>query len=184
MKEEGYKIRNQNAIHFITFSVVEWVDALTRPIYKNIIVESLIFCQTKKGLNIHAWVIMSNHVHLICSAREQDKLSDILRDFKKFTSSKIVEEIEKNPQESRKSWMLWIFKKAGEVNIRNENFQFWQQNNHPIECNTKKILETRMKYLHENPVKAGIVNFEGDYKYSSGMDYYLNKKGLIDIDFL
>jgi putative transposase len=184
MKEEGYKIRNQNAIHFITFSVVEWVDALTRPIYKNIIVESLIFCQTKKGLNIHAWVIMSNHVHLICSAREQDKLSDILRDFKKFTSSKIVEEIEKNPQESRKSWMLWIFKKAGEVNIRNENFQFWQQNNHPIECSTIEKLNTRMKYLHENPVKAGIVNFEWDYKYSSGIDYYLNKKGLIDIDYL
>lgn len=37
MSEGGYKIRNQNAIHFITFSVVQWVDVLSRPHYKDII---------------------------------------------------------------------------------------------------------------------------------------------------
>lgn len=184
MSEGGYKIRNQNAIHFITFSVVQWVDALTRPQYKDVIVDSLKFCQTHKGLNIHAWVIMSNHLHLICSARESFKLSDILRDFKKYTSSQLIKSIESNVQESRKAWMLWIFKRAGEQNKRNENYQFWQQDNHPIECSTNEILISRMKYLHENPVRAGIVNFEDDYKYSSGIDYYSDSKGLISIDYL
>ncbi|MEY5049482.1 MAG: hypothetical protein RLZZ175_2841 [Bacteroidota bacterium] len=46
MSEGGYKKQNQNAIHFITFSVVQWVDALTRPQYKDVIVDSLKFCQT------------------------------------------------------------------------------------------------------------------------------------------
>ena len=171
MSDGGYKIRDQYAVHFITFSVVQWVDALTRPQYKDTIVESIKYCQQNKGLKIHAWVIMSNHLHLICSTSEPNKLSDVLRDFKKFTSVKLLDAIENNTQESRKSWMLWIFKKAGEENKRNEKYQFWQQDNHPIECSTKEILESRMKYLHENPVRAGIVNFEGDYKYSSGIDY-------------
>jgi REP element-mobilizing transposase RayT len=184
MSEYGYKITDQNAIHFITFSVIQWVDALSRPQYKDIIVESLIYCQKEKGLNIHAWVIMSNHVHLICSAKEPFLLSDILRDFKKYTSAQLLKTIEDNTQESRKSWMLWIFKKAGNHNKRNEHYQFWQHDNHPIECSTSDILETRMKYLHENPVKAGIVYHEEEYVYSSATDYYTNENGLISIDFV
>ena len=66
MSDGGYKIRNQNAIHFITLSVVEWVDVFTRKGYKDIVIDSLRHCQEQKGLNIHAWVIMSNHVHFIC----------------------------------------------------------------------------------------------------------------------
>jgi len=184
MSDNGYQIRNQNAIHFITFSVVEWVDVFTRSIYADIIVESLKFCQHKKGLNIHAWCLMSNHIHLIVSAKEHYMLSDILRDFKKYTSNNIVKTITENNKESRRNWMLWIFKKAGERNKRNENHQFWQQENHPIECSTSEILASKIKYLHENPVRAGIVRNEWEYVYSSGIDYYSNEKGLLLIDFL
>ena len=79
-----------------------------------------------------------------------------MRDFKKFTSSSIIKAIETNTKESRKNWMLWIFKKAGEKNERNKDYQFWQQENHPIECSTNEILQSKIKYLHENPVRAGI----------------------------
>ena len=95
-----------------------------------------------------------------------------------------INAIRDDPQESRKNWMLWIFKKAGEHNKRNRDFQFWQQDNHPVECSTDEILKSRMIYLHANPVRAGIVRFEQDYLYSSGIDYYGNGKGLIDIIFL
>jgi putative transposase len=72
----GYKIRNKEAIHFITFAVVEWVDVFTRKDYRDIVVESLRHCQQQKGLILHAWCIMSNHVHLLASAKENN-LSDI-----------------------------------------------------------------------------------------------------------
>ncbi len=190
MSDEGYKIRDQNAIHFITFSVVQWIDVFTRKTYCDIIVDSLNFCVENKGLNVHAWCIMSNHLHLILSAIEGHQLSDLLRDFKKFTSYQLTKAIEQNPQESRKNClpagqagMLWIFKKAGERNKRNENYQFWQQENHPVECSTHDILDSKMKYLHENPVRAGLVRFEGDYVYSSGIDYYCDEKGLVKIDY-
>jgi len=184
MPERGYQIKDQQAIHFITFAVVQWIDVFTRKEYADIIVDGLKFCQGNKGLRIHAWCIMSNHLHLIISATDPFKLSDILRDFKKFTSNRIIKAIADNKQESRQRWMLWIFKKAGDHNHRNKDYQFWQQDNHPVECSTNEILDSRMKYLHENPLRAGIVRNESDFIYSSAIDYYDDVKGLIKIDFV
>ena len=124
---------------------------------------------------------MPNHLHLIIST-VTNNLSDIIRDFKKFTSAKIINAIMENTKESRRNWMLWIFKKAGENNERNINYQFWQQDNHPIECSTEEILRTRKDYLHENPVRAGFVWREGDYRYSSAVDYYSTGKVLLNIN--
>ena len=117
MSDGGYKIRNKKEIHFVTFAVVEWVDVFTRKVYRDILIESLKFCQKEKRLLLHGWCIMSNHVHLIASARNEN-LSDILRDFKKFTSKQIVAAIEKNEHESRKDWMLKIFNEQGQRNNR------------------------------------------------------------------
>lgn len=105
MSEAGYKIRNQEAIHFITFAVVEWIDVFTRKDYRDVVLDSLRFCQAKKGLLLHCWCIMSDHLHLIVSAKNKD-LSNVLRDFKKYTSKQIIEAIKNNQHESRKDWIL------------------------------------------------------------------------------
>jgi len=181
MSLDGFKIRDQQAIHFITFATVQWIDVFTRSDYVNIVIDSLAYCQKEKGLLVHAYCIMTNHLHLIISSPSHN-LSDIIRDFKKFTSAKILKAIEENKKESRRNWMLWIFKKAGENNERNNNYQFWQQDNHPIECSTADILKTRMNYLHENPVRAGLVWRAEDYRYSSAVDYYTMGKGLLQIN--
>ena len=60
MSEGGYKIRNQEAIYFITFAVAEWVDVFTRKDYRDIVLESIRHCQNERGLLLHAWCIMSN----------------------------------------------------------------------------------------------------------------------------
>jgi REP element-mobilizing transposase RayT len=182
MSAAGYQIRDQHAMHFLTFAVVEWVDVFTRTAYADIVVESLRYCQGNKGLNVHAWCIMSNHVHLIVSTQPPVLLSDVPRDFKKFTSNRIIKAIEENRQESRRNWMLWLFRKAGERNQRNDNYQFWQQDNHPVECSTPDVLKSRMAYLHENPVRAGYVRSEPYWRYSSGIDYYLGQPGLLSIE--
>lgn len=181
MSLDGYKIRDQHAIHFITFSVVQWIDVFTRSDYANIVIDSLNYCINQKGLNVHAFCLMPNHVHLIISSKPTNTLSNILRDFKKFTSTSIIKAIQENPEESRKSWMLWIFKKAGENNSRNNDFQFWQQDNHPIECSTVEILESKLSYTHYNPVRAGLVWNPEDYRYSSAIDYLTIRKGLVEL---
>ena len=179
-----YKIGDDEIPHFITFSIVNWIDALTRNDYKEIIVNSLQYCINEKGMMLHAWIIMSNHVHLIISAKKDFELSNILRDLKKYTSKQIIKAIEENPKESRKEWMIWMFGRAGKRNSNNKDFQFWQQDNHPIELSNGTITKQRLNYLHENPVRAAIVYDAHDYIYSSAIDYYTNRKGRIEIELL
>ncbi|WP_276503320.1 REP-associated tyrosine transposase [Terrimonas pollutisoli] len=184
MSEGGYKIRNQQAIHFITFAVVEWVDVFTRKDYRDIVLESVRHCQNERGLMLHAWCIMSNHLHLVASAKDND-LSDILRDIKKFTSKQIITAIHTNPKESRKEWMLEIFRKEGEGNSRNSTCQFWRQDNHPQELYSPAFTFQKISYIHNNPVEAGIVEKPEHFLYSSAKDYVFTKKcGLLDLVFL
>jgi REP element-mobilizing transposase RayT len=103
MSDRGFQIKDQYAVHFLTFTVVEWVDVFTRKIYSDILIDSLKFCQEKKGLKIHAWCIMSNHVHLILSTDGVKKLSDVIRDFKKFSSFAIINAIQNNTKELEKN---------------------------------------------------------------------------------
>lgn len=80
-----YKFNNQAGIYFVSFAVIGWIDVFTRQVYRDLFLESLVYCRKEKGLNIHAWVLMSNHVHLIISSRTEGKLSDVIRDLKKYT---------------------------------------------------------------------------------------------------
>ncbi len=98
---EGYRIKDEAATHFLTFTIVGWIDVFSRKVYKDIFIESLQFCQQRKGLVVYAYVIMTNHVHLILSAKNGN-LSSVVRDLKKYTSRKILETITNEP-ESRKS---------------------------------------------------------------------------------
>lgn len=133
---------------------------------------------------LHAYVLMNNHMHLIVSARDGYLISDIIRDFKKYTSKRLVAAIEDNVQESRKKWMLELFRYAGANNNSNEVNQFWQQDYHPVALDSEEKARQRLNYLHENPVRAGIVWQAEDYKYSSAIDYFLNKPGIISIEKL
>ena len=127
---------------------------------------------------------MSNHLHLIISAINHDT-SDILRDFKKFTSKEIIKAVQAHPGESRKGWMLNIFSDAGNSNSRNKEYQFWRQDNHPIELYNAAFTTQKMYYIHDNPVAAGIVDKAEAYLYSSARDYYNGKNcGLLQLDLL
>ncbi len=166
-----YRFGDSLIPHFITYSTVQWADALSRPQYKDIIMASLRHCINEKGLVLHAYVIMSNHVHLIASAARPDiALEDIMRDHKKFTSRQLTSAID-NPSESRRNWLLWLFRSAAEKNSNNKSFQFWQQDNHPIELISREMIEQRLNYLHENPVRAGLVCEAQHYVYSSALEY-------------
>lgn len=176
-----YKFLDPQGIYFVSFATVNWIEVFTRNVYRDILVDSLKYCQEEKGLILYAWCIMPNHVHLIIGTMDK-KLQDIMRDFKAFTSRKLREEIEVCPEESRKEWMLWMFKRAGLKNGRNQDWQLWQQNNHPIEIYTSKVISQKLEYLHNNPVKAGYIDNAENWLYSSARNYS-GRKGLIDVEF-
>jgi REP element-mobilizing transposase RayT len=175
----GYKIVEQDKLHFITLQVVEWVDIFTRKVYRDILIESLTYCQENKGLEIYAWVIMSNHVHLLVKSNTNN-LSGTIRDFKSFTSKKILDEIN-NCNESRKEWMLQIFKAAAFKHKRNSEYQFWTHENHAEFIYSNDFIEQKIRYIHNNPIIAGIVTKAEDYLYSSARSY-ADENGLLKIE--
>jgi len=124
---------------------------------------------------------MSSHIHLIIGRQGEPALESIIRDVKKYTAVKIIEAIRNNPQESRKELLLWLFERAGTHNSNNTKFQFWQQDNHPIELATNEMIDQRLNYLHNNPVEAGIVLSPEDYLYSSAVNYAGLPETLIDV---
>ena len=178
----NYKFHNQDTSYFISFSTVYWIDVFSRLEYRDIMVDSINYSIKEKGLIVYAWVIMTNHVHMIIGTKKE-KMEDIVRDIKKFTSKAIIKAIKENPKESRKAWMVWMFEQAGKKNSNNQKYQFWQQHNMPIELNNSKIFEQKLNYLHENPVKSGFVNKVYEYKYSSAIDY-IDGKGLINVEVI
>lgn len=176
--KEGYIIRDQEKAHFITATVVDWIDVFTRKAYKDIVIDCLDFCIKNKGMVLYGYVIMSNHIHLIVQATD-GRLSDLIRDFKKYTAKTILEKIQSEP-ESRREWMLELFKKATETHSRNKNHQFWQYGNHAEEIYSEKFMWSKLDYIHLNPVRAGIVDRASHYRYSSASNY-VNNEGLVAI---
>jgi len=178
-----YKIHNQEGVYFITFSTVQWIDISTRDRYREIVTDSLNYCIENKGLVVYAWILMTNHVHLVCRSENDNNLSDVLRDLKKYTAVQIIRELTGNFQESRKSWIQWLLRSSGLESSSNRKYQLWQHDNHPIELTTNKQIDQKVEYIHQNPVRAGFVTLAEAWQYSSARDYS-GEKGYVNICFV
>jgi putative transposase len=180
-----YKFIDREAVYFVTATVVEWVDVFTRDSYRDILLDSFRYCQKNQGLQVHAWVLMPNHFHMICSFINKNDPGLVLKNIKSFTAIRIIDAIINNPRESRKQWMQRIFEEKGLANKSNYRFQFWQHENHPVLLDTTAKYKQRLNYLHNNPVKAGFVTEPHHWYYSSAADYTTNSlRGLLDIVYL
>ena len=174
-----YSIRPDKT-YFMTLTVVDWIDVFTRINHKMLLIDSLKHCQREKGLNIFAWCLMPSHLHMIANTSFKFELADVIRDFKKYTSKKIIKQIQEEP-ESRMEWMLNRFEYAGRYNKKITNFKFWQDGNHPIEVYSEKVTWQKLNYIHQNPVIEKIVYKEEDYLFSSARNYY-NLPSVLNVD--
>ncbi len=177
----GYQIDNQEGFYFLTFQVVHWVHIFSRKIYRDLVIKSLDYCRKNKGLQIWAYVIMTNHIHAIMSAKDNN-LSNLVRDFKRYTATHILKEIQ-NISESRRDWMTKRFEFAARSHRRNSEMQFWTHENHARELVSMEFLCQKLAYIHENPIRAGWVENAEDWIYSSERNY-IGKDSILEIDLL
>ena len=91
----AYQIQDQGGLYFFTFQVVGWADIFSRQVYRDIIMESLDYCRGNKGMELFAYITVTNRVHCILRSKEE-KLSDLMSDFKKHTSKKVLFEVAHN----------------------------------------------------------------------------------------
>ena len=168
---------NENQVHFLTCTVIEWIDIFTKPEYFQIIIDSLRYCRVNKGLQLYEYVVMTNHLHLIAQANDGCKLSQIISDFKKYTTLEILKALKADNQK----YILTLLSNSYSKKYGYEN-QIWQRENYPELIVSEVFLLTKANYIHGNPVKKGYVSKPEDWCYSSARNRVLNDNGIIDID--
>ncbi len=167
--------------YFITFNTVDWVDVFIRPVYKQVIVHTLNHFIDNKGLNLFAWCLMTNHLRLVAQAKDGFEIPEIEKEFKTFTTNKILEALDTEP-ETRRDWMMKRFENVGSILTLNKKFHVWQNTNNPVFIDMKKTdqLIDHISFIHENPVRDRFVDSASEYPYSSARDY-AGMKGLVKI---
>jgi len=159
-----------NGAYYMTLTVMDWADVFTRKNHKQAIIAALQYCIAHKGLNVYAYCIMTNHLHLIANCDAPFQLSDTIRDFKRHSARTILRQIMNEP-ESRRENFISIFKKEKDDGTKNRTFKFWKTGNHAIELYTKKFLWNKIHYIHNNPVAENFVAQPEHWLYSSASNY-------------
>jgi REP element-mobilizing transposase RayT len=158
-----YRFGSEANAHFVTCTIRDWVDIFTREVFREIVRESLIYCQQSKGLEIFAYCLMTNHIHLIVRCQAPFVIQWVLRDFKSFTAMKIHKLLlDPDLKESRKEWFGYHF-----MDKDSGRFSLWEIENHPVELFSEAVFHQKMDYIHLNPLRSGFVAFEEDWPYSS-----------------
>ena len=180
---DRYAIRHPNDLYFLTFTVVDWMDVFTRLAHRQLLVDSLNYCIRNKGLIVYAWVVMSNHIHMVAYAEEGKKMGDLIRDFKRHTSNAVRKSIETGP-ESRREWLLDRMAFTARKTKRTDNYKLWQDGSHAMDIFSMDFLQQKIDYIHNNPVRNGLVDLPEHYRFSSARDYYTEENGLVAIEMI
>jgi len=176
---EKFKVRDHEQAHYMTLTTTGWIDVFTRKNHRLAIVDALTYCQQHKGLQLFAWCLMSNHLHLIGRASGTPTLPEIVRDLKKHTAKTILSNILNEP-ESRKKWMLKLFAARANELKRVQNYKLWQDGFRPMELHGNRFIKQKLEYIHNNPVAAYLVESPEHWMFSSARNY-AGLDGLIDV---
>ena len=165
--------------YFITTSVNKFVKIFKKRKYVYIILENINFYKEKYGFKLIAYVIMPDHIHMLIYPDQGrvKEISKFIEDFKKFTARKLCEQMKKD---KRINW-LRLFR-LEEPKKKNWEYQIWQQGYDDLGVYSPKILRTKINYIHNNPVRKGLVEEPEDYLYSSARNYILNDHSVIKVD--
>ncbi|MFT7560360.1 MAG: putative transposase [Flavobacteriales bacterium] len=172
MGRSRYKFTQPEQPHFMTVTVLHWIPVFTRPEAVNIVLDSLNYL-SNEGLNLYAYVILENHMHLLAKSSQLDK--DIAR-LKSFTAKQLLAYLK---QKNVKTILdqLAYYKKSHKDDCE---FQFWQEGVHPELIQGNEMMKQKIDYIHQNPVKRGYVDEAEHWRYSSARNY-AGQEGLIDI---
>ncbi len=164
-------------IYYITTVVYKRLPIFTRPNFIIPLYDSLNFYRYNQAFKLLGYVIMPDHIHLIIWPCGKSTISDIMRDYKTFTSKRIIRQAK---VEGIGEWVA-AFRQAGQETGRSTN-KVWQDSYWDVNIYTERFLRQKLNYVHRNPVRAGLVEQPKDYVYSSFRNYALDEEWLIEID--
>lgn len=167
---EGY-------IYYITINIQNRLNLFVRSSFVMPIYDSLNFYRYKQAFKVLGYVIMPDHLHVLIWPQGKATVSDIMRDFKKFTAVRIIRQAE---VEQKEGWLAQ-FQQSGRETGRSQN-KVWQDDYWDKLVFTEKFLRQKLNYIHLNPLRSRLVDDLNDYPYSSYRNYEHNDHSLIEID--
>jgi putative transposase len=156
--------------------VLNWIPIFGNPEVVRMVLDSLRFLIGHRRLTIHGWVIMENHLHLVASS---DDLSKQIHDFKSFTARSIIDYLIANHVDGLLG-QFKLFKKEHKIH---QDYQFWQEGSHPEMILNVNMLNEKLNYIHDNPVRRGYVEDPAHWRYSSFIDYH-GGVGLLPVEMI
>ena len=164
MGRSRYTIYEDQAPHFLTCTINNWLPLFTRPATVQIVLDAFVWRQQHKNLKVYAYVILENHLHCILQV---DDLRQQIHDFKSYTAKAIIAYLaQHNVQKILQ--LLKFFKKAHKAD---SIYQVWEEGSHPQLISDHEMLLQKIEYIHQNPVKRGYVDKAEHWRYSSARNY-------------
>ena len=164
-------------VYYITTVVYDCLPIFTRPSFIIPLYDSLNFYRYQREFKLLGYVIMPDYLHLILWPFGAATIPDIMRDYKKFTSKRIIRQAE---VEGIEEWSA-AFRRAGQETDRSTH-KVWQDSYWDVNIYSERFLREKLNYIHRNPVRAGLVENPEEYPYSSYRNYVYGESWLIEID--
>ena len=164
-------------VYYITTVVQERLKVFTRPSLIIPLLDSLNFYRYRYDFKLLGYVVVPDHLHMLIWPQAEPRLSDMMRDYKSFTSGRISRQVELEGQDN---W-LHEFEVTGQTGSRSER-KVWQDSFWEQTLYSDTFVRQKLDYLHRNPVRSGLVGQPADYPYSSHRNYVTGDSSLIEID--
>jgi len=174
MGRSRYRIYDQQAPHFLTCTINNWIPLFTRPATVQVILDALAYRQEQRNLRVYAYVILENHLHLIA---QSETLPAEISSFKSWTAKQLLEVLKVQGAE-RILKQLAFYKRAHKTD---RDYQVWEEGSHPQQIQSDEMMRQKIEYIHNNPVKRGYVDDAVHWRYSSARNY-AGQEGLLKID--
>jgi len=170
-----YRVHEAHAVYFITSTVIAWFPVFTTATRCDILIQSLEYCRSQKGLKIYAWVILDNHLHAIVSAPD---LPRVIADFKRHTAQRLLDQLEAE----KSDWLLNQFSYFRAKHKMESKHQVWQEGAHPQEMSNDEMMLQKLEYIQNNPVKRGLVAAAEHWRYSSAHESCVGSQSVMKSD--
>lgn len=171
---------NPEHLYFVTTNAVKHAHIFQRDIIKRLLVDMLDCMRSRKRIKLYAFVIMPNHIHTVIKCREEDTLADVIRDYKKFTSDRIIRHycVEKNHE------VLEFMHNSAELD--RQKHKVWEDGYNAKNIFSPDFLRQKVEYIHNNPIQPHweLSEQPEDYMWSSARFYLLNESAIIPLDNL
>lgn len=178
MGRRGRSNLTEERFYFVTSTVVRFTPIFANQRFCHILISNIKHYREKYKFVVLGYVIMPSHFHWILIVNPKyGTISDIMRDIKKFTAWQIFDILE----ESNNQTFLKIFQESAE-GINDQKKKLWMQRFDDEVIRNQQMFWAKLNYIHNNPLKAGLVSRAEDYKYSSARNYINKDQSVLDVD--